>query len=78
MTYVPLRDSTEEEMRKDAILRPDSRIGCKQCGFVFKSWDKFFEHHKEKHPWIDPEVVKAAMAKADKEMTSWRERYMPG
>jgi len=73
MSYVPPRESTEEEMRKDGIQRPKGNIYCKRCGYYYDSWGEFFEHHKARHPWEDPEVLKAAIAEADKYIKWWQE-----
>jgi hypothetical protein len=71
MGYVPPRESTEEEMRKDGIQRPKG-IYCRRCGYYYDDWEKFFGHHKAKHPWEDPEVLKAAKAEADKYIEEWQ------
>jgi|GEM_PF-2391017 hypothetical protein len=73
MSYVPPRESTEEEMRKDGIQRPKGNIYCKRCGYYYDSGGEFFEHHKARHPWEDPEVLKAAIAEANKYINWWQE-----
>ena len=71
------KESTEDEMRADGFQKPDGKIYCKRCGWRLINWEKFFQHHKERHPWEDPEVLKAAMERADEEMKWWRAMYMP-
>jgi hypothetical protein len=60
-------------MRKDGIQRPKGNIYCKRCGYYYDSGGEFFEHHKARHPWEDPEVLKAAIAEANKYINWWQE-----
>jgi hypothetical protein len=73
MSHVPPRESTEEEMLKDGIQRPKGNIYCRRCGYYYDNWEELFEHHREKHPWEDPEVLKGAKAEAEKYIKWWRE-----
>ena len=69
---MPSRESTEAEMRQDGIEKPKG-IYCRRCGHYYRNWDQFFEHHKVKHPWINPEVLKAAIEEGHKYIKKWRE-----
>jgi hypothetical protein len=65
------RESTEEEMRQDGIVKPKG-IYCKQCGYYWEDWGRFYQHHRVKHPLMDPAVLKTAFEEADKYIKWWR------
>jgi protoheme ferro-lyase len=65
------RESTEEEMRQDGIEKPKG-IYCKRCGYYWEDWDRFFQHHRGKHPWLDPNVLKTAIEAGHEYVKQWR------
>lgn len=69
---MPSHESTEAEMRLDGIEKPKG-IYCKRCGYLYLDWNEFLQHHKVKHAWMDPEVLKAAIEAGNEYVKRWLE-----
>lgn len=53
------REYAEAEKRQDGIEKPKG-IYCIKCGYFYRDWDEFLQHHRVKHPWTVPDALESA------------------